>query len=72
MTKKLSCDQHLIAKSCGDYELLDSGDNEKLERFGEIVVARPETQALWQKQRPSSGETAHATFSFHDKKARGI
>ncbi len=68
MTKKLSCDQHLIAKSCGDYELLDSGDNEKLERFGEIVVARPETQALWQKQRPELWETAHATFSFHDKK----
>ncbi|MEK7144595.1 MAG: class I SAM-dependent methyltransferase [Patescibacteria group bacterium] len=68
MTKKLSCDQHLIAKSCGDYELLDSGDNEKLERFGSIILARPETQALWAKQRPELWADAHATFTFKDKK----
>jgi len=68
MTKKLHCDQHLIAKSCGDYELLDSGDNEKLERFGAITLARPETQALWAKQRPLLWADAHATFAFKDKK----
>lgn len=61
-------DQHLVAEACGDYELLDSGNNMKLERFGEIVVARPETQALWQKQRPELWGSAHATFSFKDKK----
>ncbi len=33
----------------GDYELLDSGDGEKLERYGEVVVARPDPQALWDK-----------------------
>lgn len=32
-----------------DYELLDSGDGMKLERFGKIVVARPDPQALWKK-----------------------
>ncbi|MCD7963803.1 MAG: class I SAM-dependent methyltransferase [Rikenellaceae bacterium] len=32
-----------------DYELIDSGDFEKLERFGKYVVRRPEPQALWQK-----------------------
>ncbi|MFI3263117.1 MAG: class I SAM-dependent methyltransferase [Rikenellaceae bacterium] len=32
-----------------DYELIDSGNFEKLERFGEFVIARPEPQALWQK-----------------------
>lgn len=32
-----------------NYELLDSGDNEKLERFGEVVLARPDPQALWRK-----------------------
>lgn len=31
-----------------DYELLDCGNFEKLERFGEIVLIRPEPQALWQ------------------------
>ena len=32
-----------------DYELLDSGDFEKLERFGKYTVARPEPQAIWEK-----------------------
>lgn len=32
-----------------DYELLDSGDGEKLERYGKVVVARPDPQALWNK-----------------------
>lgn len=68
MTKKLNCDQHLIAESCGDYELLDSGDNEKLERFGTIVIRRPETQALWAKRRNELWNDAHATFMFKDKK----
>src|SRR3989344_7735733 len=61
-------DQHLVATSCGDYELLDSGDNMKLERFGKIIVARPETQALWKKQHPELWKTTHAEFAFHDKK----
>lgn len=55
-------------RSWEDYELLDSGDNMKLERFGSIVVARPETQALWKKQRPELWNTAHAEFAFRDKK----
>lgn len=32
-----------------DYELLDSGEGEKLERFGNFVLARPEPKALWNK-----------------------
>lgn len=32
-----------------DYELIDSGNFEKLERFGNYVVARPEPQAVWEK-----------------------
>ncbi len=32
-----------------DYELLDCGDFEKLERFGEVVLIRPEPQAVWAK-----------------------
>jgi len=35
-----------------DYELLDSGNFEKLERFGDYVVARPEPQAIWNKSLP--------------------
>ena len=33
-----------------DYELIDSGDGEKLERFGDYVLRRPDPQALWQKK----------------------
>lgn len=32
-----------------DYELIDSGDGEKLERFGPYCLARPEPKALWHK-----------------------
>ena len=29
------------------YVLLDSGDQQKLERFGDFLIARPCSQALW-------------------------
>ncbi len=32
-----------------DYELLDSGEGEKLERFGKFTLIRPEPQAIWSK-----------------------
>lgn len=32
-----------------EYELIDSGNFEKLERFGKRIVARPEPQAIWDK-----------------------
>lgn len=52
----------LITENWSDYELLDSGDNKKLERFGRVVLARPETQAIWQPQSPSIWKDAHAEF----------
>ncbi len=33
-----------------DYELIDSGDFEKLEKFGEYILIRPEPQAIWKKK----------------------
>lgn len=32
-----------------DYELIDSGEGEKLERFGQYILRRPDPQALWKK-----------------------
>lgn len=32
-----------------DYEIIDSGNGEKLERFGKYCLARPEPKALWDK-----------------------
>lgn len=37
-----------------DYELIDCGDFEKLERFGNIILIRPEPQAVWNKTLPAS------------------
>ena len=39
----------LVAKPSSDYELLDSGREEKLERYGRFVLVRPDPQALWEK-----------------------
>ncbi|MBB5622700.1 23S rRNA (cytosine1962-C5)-methyltransferase [Pedobacter cryoconitis] len=35
-----------------DYELIDCGDFEKLERFGNLILCRPEPQAVWKKMLP--------------------
>ncbi len=47
-----------------DYELIDSGGFEKMERFGQYVIARPEPQAIWDKQLSDEQwhKLAHATF----------
>lgn len=47
-----------------DYELIDTGNFEKLERFGKYVIARPEPQALWDKSLSEKKwqEMLHAQF----------
>lgn len=46
-----------------DYELLDSGDGLKLERFGKYTFARPESQAMWSRALPQSEwDNAHGVF----------
>lgn len=39
----------LTAKPWEDYELIDAGGFEKLERFGPYITIRPEPQAIWDK-----------------------
>lgn len=47
-----------------DYALLDSGDGEKLERYGRYTIVRPEPQALWQRRlRTADWELADAVFT---------
>lgn len=41
--------QEQLTPDFGDYELLDSGDFEKLERFGRHTTRRPEPQAIWRR-----------------------
>ncbi len=47
--------QEQLTPLFGDYELIDTGNFEKLERFGRYVTRRPEPQAIW---RPSLSEEA--------------
>jgi 23S rRNA (cytosine1962-C5)-methyltransferase len=45
-----------------DYALLDSGDGSKLERFGNYVFVRPESQAMWKRSLDAEWKNAHALF----------
>lgn len=47
-----------------DYELIDSGDFEKLERFGAYILRRPEPQAIWHKSLAESEWRRIADASF--------
>lgn len=49
-----------------DYELLDSGNGQKLERFGSVILARPCAQAVWEPLRPELWASASATFDRKD------
>ncbi len=37
----------LSPKDWKEYELIDCGEGEKLERFGAVITRRPESQAIW-------------------------
>lgn len=54
----------LLSPRWTDYELIDSGDGCKLERFGRYVVSRPEPQAIWRKTLSDAEweKMAHAVF----------
>ena len=55
--------QLLVSDDWSDYQLLDSGDLRKLERFGKVRVNRPDPQALWKPKTPVSNWKADATFA---------
>ena len=54
----------LSPKGFYDYELIDVGDFEKLERFGRFITIRPEPQAVWAKSLSNSEweKKAHVKF----------
>ncbi len=55
------------------YALIDSGDGEKLERYGRYRIVRPEAQALWSRRKPAAEwENADARFvGIGDEEADG-
>ncbi|MBY0538902.1 class I SAM-dependent methyltransferase [Patescibacteria group bacterium] len=61
----------LTATGSTDYELLDSGEEEKLERFGAYILRRPDPQALWNKKLPASDwKKADAWFEREGKQGK--
>lgn len=51
-----------------DYELIDSGDGAKLERFSSYVIARPDPRAIWKRMAPAAvWQRAHAGFVRGEK-----
>ncbi|MBR4110949.1 MAG: class I SAM-dependent methyltransferase [Clostridia bacterium] len=60
----------IIAKDWKDYEILDMANGEKLERWGNIILIRPDPQIIWKnKSKPELWKNAHA--HYHRSKSGG-
>ena len=51
-----------VADMLTDYTILDTGEGMKLERWGDYVLARPDPQAIWEKQQPARWKEADAVY----------
>lgn len=60
----------IITEPSKDYELLDCGEGEKLERFGEVVLRRPDPQALWNKTDESLWKDVNGYFIREGREGR--
>ncbi|MCL2204257.1 MAG: class I SAM-dependent methyltransferase [Defluviitaleaceae bacterium] len=58
-----------IAQGWRDYILIDAGDGEKLERWGDVTVIRPDPQAIWPRTR--GVDWGVADMRYHRSKAGG-
>lgn len=59
----------LITEGQKDYELIDSGNGQKLERYGDFLLDRPDPQALWEKFAPNEWIKADGVFIRDAQKA---
>lgn len=57
------------AETWDDYELLDAGGYEKLERFGKQILIRPEPQAIWDATYSAEEWQKLATIKFKGRSA---
>ena len=59
-----------IANNWNDYKILDMADGQKLERWGDVVLARPDPQIIWkEKTYPEKWKNINATY--HRSKTGG-
>ena len=48
-----------IADNWTDYEILDTSRGEKLERWGDYLLVRPDPQVIWDTRAKAAGLEAH-------------
>ncbi len=53
---------NLTADKWQDYELLDTGGGMKLERWGGIILSRPDPQVIWSRSDPDAWKKADAEY----------
>ena len=56
-----------LADTWTDYEVMDTGDGEKLERWGNIILRRPDPQTIWPKGLESLWKQAQAHYHRSDR-----
>ena len=56
-----------IANGWKDFEVLDTGDGEKLERWGNYLLARPDPQVIWPKGDEALWRRAQAHYARSDR-----
>ena len=50
-----------VAKNWKDYEIIDMANGEKLERWKNVILVRPDPQIIWKiKEKPSEWKKADA------------
>ena len=53
-----------VANNWKDYEILDMANGEKLERWGDVILIRPDPQIIWKsKSFPKKWESANARYN---------
>ena len=58
----------LVSKEWKDYELLDMANGEKLEKWGDYILIRPDPQIIWSKKtNPKLWNNAHARYIRSNK-----
>ena len=56
-----------LADTWKDYEVIDTGDGEKLERWGNYILRRPDPQTIWPKADESLWREAQAHYHRSDR-----
>ncbi len=59
-----------LADNWKDFAVIDTGDGEKLERWGDVLLRRPDPQTIWPKRDPALWERADARY-FRSERGGG-